>query len=396
MSAKPLAGVQVLDLTNVLAGPFCTHQLAHLGADVLKVETPGRGDLARELGQEEALSAQRMGISFLAPNPGKRSMTLNLKAEEGKEILRALVQRSDVLVENFRPGVMARLGLDFEALKPLNRKLIYCAISGFGQDGPLKDRPAYDQIIQGMAGAMAITGGPDSAPLRAGWPVADTVGGLTAAMAICAALNAQPRGSFIDVAMLDSLIATMGWAVSNLLMGGVHPRPAGNENLTSAPSAAYATADAPINIAANKQEQWEALARLLGLEHMLDDPRFATRFDRKANRTELNAAIEGALIDKPAAHWVAALNAAGVPAGPVLSMQDALAHPGYRARDQVASYHLRSGREVDVVRTGIHMDGAPLQVASPPPELGSDTEDVLRSLGHSAEEIAALHAEGIV
>ena len=236
---RPLENVRVLDLTNVLAGPFCCHQLAHLGADVIKVEMPGTGDLARDLGMDEALSAQKMGISFLAPNPGKRSVTLNLKSDTGKSILKRLVRDADVLVENFRPGVMERLGLSYEKLKKENPALIYCAISGFGQDGPMKHRPAYDQIIQGYAGVMSITGDQQSAPLRAGWPVADTVGGLTAAMAICAALNAPQRGAYLDVSMLDSLLATMGWAVSNLLIGGIEPVPAGNENLTSAPSAAY-------------------------------------------------------------------------------------------------------------------------------------------------------------
>lgn len=396
MAAKPLAGVKVLDLTNVLAGPFCCHQLAHLGADVLKVEAPGRGDLARQLGQDESLSEQNMGISFLAPNPGKRSLTLNLKSPRGKEILRRLVRRSDVLVENFRPGVMERLRLGYQTLKQDNPRLIYCAVTGFGQDGPLRDRPAYDQIIQGMSGAMAITGDAKSAPQRAGWPVADTVGGLTAAMAICAALNAPERGSYIDVAMLDSLIATMGWAVSNLLVGGVHPVPAGNENLTSAPSAAYACADGPLNIAANKQEQWEALAHHLGIAELIEDPRFATRADRKTNRLALNRAIEAVLRRRAAAEWEAELNQIGVPAGRILSMQDALDQPSYRGRDQVASFPLVSGRQVEVVRTGIHMDGAPLTVESGPPELGADTEAVLLGLGFSSDEVETLKAEGTI
>ncbi|MEL7116573.1 MAG: CaiB/BaiF CoA-transferase family protein [Pseudomonadota bacterium] len=396
MSANPLSGVRVLDLTNVLAGPFCCHQLVHLGADVLKVETPGNGDLARQLGQDEGLSEQKMGISFLAPNPGKRSMTLNLKSEQGVAIFKRLVGEADVLVENFRPGVMDRLGVGYEALKVVSPKLIYCAISGFGQDSPLRARPAYDQIIQGMSGAMAITGDAESAPQRAGWPVADTVGGLTAAMAVCAALNANPRGAFIDVAMLDSLIATMGWAVSNLLVGGVHPIPAGNENLTSAPSAAYACADGPLNIAANKQEQWEVLANHLGLAKLLDDPRFRTRADRKANRRALNKAIEGVLMTRTAAEWEAELNALGVPAGRILTMQEALDDPGYRSRGQIAPYTLATGRAVEVVRTGIHMDGAPLSVGAGPPELGANTREVLSDLGFAEDEIDALRAKGVV
>lgn len=393
---RPLSHIRVLDLTNVLAGPFCCHQLAHLGADVVKVEQPGGGDLARELGMDEALSARKMGISFLAPNPGKRSITLDLKSAEGKEILKRLAAGADVLVENFRPGVMDRLGLGYEVLKGENPRLIYCAISGFGQDGPLRDRPAYDQIIQGFSGAMSITGDAASAPLRAGWPVADTVGGLTAAMAITAALNAPERGAFIDVAMLDSLIATMGWAVSNLLIGGIEPVPAGNENLTSAPSAAYACADGPINIAANKQEQWEALARHLGLESLLDDPRFADRQARKRNRVALNRAIEAKLKARPAAVWEEELNAAGIPAGQVLSVAGALGHPQYVQRDQIATFALADGREVRMVRTGVKMDGAPLTVDRPPPELGADSDEILSEAGYNADEISDFRRKGVL
>ena len=349
MSAKPLSGKRILDLTNVLAGPFACHQLAHLGAEVIKVEMPEGGDLARQLGQDEALSARNMGVSFLAPNPGKRSVTLNLKHAEGKAILKRLVKGADVLVENFRPGVMTRLGLGSEALRDVNPRLIYCAISGFGQQDALADRPAYDQIVQGMSGAMAITGTPDVHPLRAGWPVADTVGGLTAALAISAALNDPEPGGFIDISMRDALMATMGWAVSNYLVAGVEAEPAGNENLTSAPSAAYETANGPINIAANKQDQWEKLARHLGLEMLLSDPRFQTRADRKEHRVELNATLQDVLRRRRAEDWEMELNALGVPAGRVLSLPEALEQA--RAAGQIASYELKGGRQAEVFRT---------------------------------------------
>lgn len=392
----PLTGIRVLDLTNVLAGPFCTHQLAHLGADVIKVEVPGSGDLARQLGMDEGLSAEGMGISFLAPNPGKRSVTVNLKSEEGRDVLMRLARTCDVLVENFRPGVMDRLGLGPETLRAAHPRLIYCAISGFGQDGPLKDRPAYDQIVQGMSGAMAITGDAESAPQRAGWPVADTVGGLTAAMAICAALNAPERGAVIDVSMLDSLLATMGWAVSNLLIGGVAPIPAGNENLTSAPSAAYHCADGLLNIAANKQEQWEALADHLGLGALKSDPRFATRPERRVNREALNAAIESALKTRAAAEWEAELNALGIPAGRILSVEEALAHPQVTRRDQMATYELPNGRTIRALKTGVKLDGAAPSVTTPPPELGAHTAEVLAEVGFSPPEIARLRDLGAI
>ena len=240
--SKPLEGIRVLDLTNVLAGPFCCHHLAHMGAEVIKVEAAGRGDLARQLGADPELNKAGMGVSFLAQNAGKKSVTVNLKNTRGREIFLKLVETADVVVENFRPGVMTRLGVGYETLKSINQTLIYCAISGFGQDGPWVHRPAYDQIIQGASGVMSITGADDSAPLRVGYPVADTVGGITAAFAISAALNAHPRGSFIDVSMLESVLATMGWAVSNYLIAGVEPEPHGNENPTSAPSGAFEAA----------------------------------------------------------------------------------------------------------------------------------------------------------
>ncbi|MEL6809079.1 MAG: CoA transferase [Pseudomonadota bacterium] len=394
MSAKPLAGKRILDLTNVLAGPFACHQLAHLGAEVIKIEMPGSGDLARQLGQDESLSARNMGVSFLAPNPGKKSVTLNLKHDDGKALLKRLVQKADVLVENFRPGVMAGLGLGPDVLRAENPRLIYCAISGFGQDDALAARPAYDQIVQGISGAMAITGTPEAHPLRAGWPVADTVGGLTAALAISAALNAPEPGAVIDISMRDALMATMGWAVSNYLVAGVEAVPAGNENLTSAPSAAYETENGPINIAANKQDQWEKLARHLGLAALLDDPRFATRADRKANRTALNAALEAKLRTRPAQVWEDELNALGVPAGRVLSLPEALEQA--RAAGQIAGFELEGGRQAEVFRTGMRIDGAPLTVDTGPPELGQDTGAVLGDLGLSTNEINALRKAGTI
>ncbi|MBQ1204084.1 MAG: CoA transferase, partial [Loktanella sp.] len=231
----PLQGIRVLDLSNVLAGPFCGHLLAHLGAEVIKVEPPEKGDLARELGADAGLNASGMGVSFLAQNAGKKSVALNLKSPQDKARFLDLVTSADVVLENFRPGVMARLGLDHATLREVNPRLIYCAISGFGQTGEWAGNPAYDQIIQGISGVMSITGDSDSAPLRVVYPVADTVGGLMAAFAITAMLNAPARGGFIDVSMLHALLGTMGWAVSNWLIAGVAPTANGNENLTSSP-----------------------------------------------------------------------------------------------------------------------------------------------------------------
>jgi crotonobetainyl-CoA:carnitine CoA-transferase CaiB-like acyl-CoA transferase len=397
-ATAPLRGVRVLDLTNVLAGPFACQQLAHLGAEVIKVETVGRGDLARNLGADPDLSARGMGISFLAQNAGKTSLTLNLKDKRGREILERLVAGADVLVENFRPGVMARLGVGPDHLRALNPRLIYCAISGFGQTGPWADRPAYDQIVQGAAGVMAITGDAASAPLRVGYPLADTIGGLTAAMAIAAALNGNPRGAFIDVSMLESVLATMGWVVSNYLVGGVAPQPQGNENPTSAPSGTFQCSDAPINIAANTDDQWRLLAAHLGRADLLESPDFATREDRKLNRHRLRAELETVLTTRAAELWAEELAAIGVPAGEVMGVPAILAHPQIASRDFIGRFEdvPGVGRAVDLLRLGALIDGVRPGVRTPPPALGQHSDDILHGLGYDAARIQTLRAEGVI
>ena len=303
--SQSLRGIRVLDLTNVLAGPFACHQLAHMGADVIKVETRQGGDLARQLGADPELNKRFMGVSFLAQNPGKRSITVDFKHPSGKEVFRRLVRTADVVVENFRPGVMNRLGLGYESLLQENPKLIYCAISGFGQDGPLRDLPAYDQIIQGMSGVMSITGAPENAPYRVGYPMADTIGGITAAFAVAAALADRNRtsGTFIDVSMLEAVMATMGWAVSNHLIAGREPKPMGNENVTASPSGTFQTQDGLLNIAANKQEQFEAVCHVVGLPQLIADERFHERQSRLQNRAELKALLEEAMSTKTTEEW---------------------------------------------------------------------------------------------
>lgn len=392
-----LQGIRVLDLTNVLAGPFACHQLAHMGADVIKVESRQGGDLARQLGADAELNRRHMGVSFLAQNAGKRSITVDLKKPEGKEVLRRLVRTADVLVENFRPGVMQRLGLGYDELLAENPRLVYCAISGFGQDGPLRDLPAYDQIIQGMSGTMSITGAPDNAPYRVGYPMADTIGGMTAAFAIAAALADRQRtgGTFIDVSMLEAVMATMGWVVSNHLIAGRAPQPMGNDNFTASPSGTFRTADGLLNIAANKQEQFEALCRVVERPDLPQDPRFRERQGRLQHRAELKAQLEAALAARTTEAWWPLLNQAGVPAGPVYTVGEALAHPQVAGRGMIGRFDdvPGVGRDIRVVRTGFKIDGRAPRVDTPPPTLGQHSTEILASLGYSAGEIAQLQDE---
>jgi len=399
--SSALAGVRVLDLTNVLAGPFCAYQLALLGADVLKIEAPEGGDLARQLGADTDLNAHHMGASFLAQNAGKKSLCLNLKSPDGKEVFKRLVRDADVLVENFRPGVMERLGLSYGELRSLNPRLIYCAISGFGQEGPMKAAPAYDQIIQGLSGMMSITGTRETAPLRVGYPVADTLAGMTAAFAIAAALvgrAASGQGTFIDVSMLDTALSAMGWVVSNYLIAGVEPQAHGNDNFTAAPSGAFKAQDGIINIAANKQEQFEALMGVLGLQALVTDARFAKREARKRHRAALTAEIEAALQQRPRAEWQQLFNQAGVPAGSVLTVPQALALPQVQQRGLLKTFDgvAGVGRPLTVARTGFKMSGSEPDVALPPPRLGEHTDQVLADIGYSSDDIRRLRSVGAV
>src|SRR5436190_119283 len=319
--SSALAGIRVLDLTNVLAGPFCAYQLALLGAEVVKIEVPDGGDLARQLGADPALNAGHMGASFLAQNAGKKSVTLNLKKAGGKDVLRRLVVSADVLVENFRPGVMARLGLAYEDLAALNPRLVYCAISGFGQEGPMKTAPADDK-----------------------------------------------------------------------------PRPHGNDNFTAAPSGAFRAKDGLINIAANKQEQFEALVAAVGRPELATDPRFAERESRKLHRGALTLELEASLKNRSCAEWQSIFNKIGVPAGCVLSVPQALALPQVAQRELLKTFDSVPGvdRSITVARSGFKLSGGDPDVAGPPPELGQDTDEVLGAAGYSAEEVAALREAGIV
>lgn len=397
-----LSGIRVLDLTTVLAGPYAGYQLSLLGADVIKVERPDGGDVARELGSSPDLGETQMGAAFLAQNAGKRSVTVDLKTAGGKQVLTRLVAGADVLLENMRPRVLERLGFSWSRMRELNHRLVYCALSGFGASGPMAGRPAYDQIVQGLSGMCDITGYPDGDPVRVGFPVCDTMGGLAAAMAVCAGLMGRERtgvGCMLDVSMLETALTGMGWVVSDYLIAGRQPGRAGNENATSAPSGSFRTADGELVIAANTDAQFHAVCDTLGRRDLLRDSRFVTREGRRRHRVQLRDELERTLTTAQAAQWEASLADAGVPAGRVLTVADALAQAQVEDRQLVQEVEVRGSsprRSVRILGNGVHVNGEVPRPSTSPPLLGEHTASVLGGLGYSDEEIAALRDEGAI
>ncbi len=396
---KLLENVRVLDLTNVLSGPFCTLHLALLGAEVIKIENPKDGDLARKLGSLPELNKKLMGTSFLAQNANKKSVTINLKENQGKEIFKRLVKTADIVVENFRPGVMQRLGFSYEELSKINPKLIYCAISGFGQTGPDAQKPAYDQIIQGLSGVMDINGDETLNPLRCGFPVCDTVGGLNAAFAIMGALYYREKtgeGQFIDVALLDSIMPLLGWVAANLLIGHQQPTLLGNDNFTAAPSGTFKTRDGYINIAANKQEQWESITELLGVPELKEDPRFRERDNRKKNRKALTPLLEDNLKGKTTEEWVKILNENGVPSGAILSLEKALGAAQVKHRETLSTINEKDVGEMPLFNLTAKFEKTPGLIETPPPKLSVNTHEILMQAGYSKVEIKEFKKKGII
>lgn len=388
-----LSGIRVLDLTTVLAGPFAAYHLGLMGADVIKIEIPVVGDMAREFGENDTLRAAHMGPSFVAQNSGKRSVTVNLKDADGALVFERLLKSADVLLENMRPGVLTRLGFSPARIAEINPSLVYCALSGFGQTGPLSTRPAYDQIIQGFAGIASITG--LNEPVRVGFPVCDTLGGYVAAMAISAALVKSSRtrqGSYLDVSMLESALTAMSWVISEHLISN---RPAvryGNDNAASSPSGTFHASDGPINIATNTHVQFDALCTVIGRRDLLEDPRFVNRSERKRYRSELSAEIDSALQARSAAQWEELLAEVSVPAGRMLNVEEALNQDQIRERGLVHNLvmDLPGNPVVQVLGSGVHVDGETLAPTSAPPRLGQHNDEILSELGYSAEEITAL------
>ncbi len=393
----PLTGLRVLDASRILTGPYCTMMLADLGAEVIKVEMPGTGDDTRAwgppfLGGEAAY--------YLSINRNKKSLTLNMKAPEGKEIFKALASRSDVLLENFRPGTMERLGLGYDTLKAINPGLIYCSISGFGQDGPYWDKPGYDIILQGAGGLMSITGEPDGEPVRAGVAVCDIGAGMFAAFAILAALyrrTSTGEGDYIDVSMLDCEVAWLTYVAGNHLATGKIPGRWGSAHPNIVPYQAFQGGDGKyFNVAVGNDALWKKFCAVVGLSHIVDDPRFATNPSRVANRQECVEIISKKLKERPAAEWLALLDEAGVPVGPINNIKEVFEDPQVLHRNMLVSIPHPKAGEVRVTGVPVKFKNNPGGIVSHPPLLGEHTEEVLASLGYTPEQIAAFRESGVV
>ncbi len=401
---KPLEGIRVLDLSRVLAGPWCTQLLADLGAEVIKIERPGAGDDTRHWGPPwHQHGDERVAAYFLAANRGKRSAAIDFAQPKGAALVRRIAAASDVVVENFKVGGLAKFGLDAASLRADNPRLVYASITGFGQDGPYADRAGYDYIIQGMGGLMSITGLPDGepggAPMRVGVAVVDLFTGLYASNAILAALNqrhATGEGATIVLSLVETQLAMLANQASNALVSGQDPPRQGNTHPNIVPYQPFEAADQPIIIAVGNDRQFARLADMCGAPEWAADPRFATNAARVAHRTELVPLIADRIGARPAADWLPRLEAAGIPAGPINSIGQALADPQAGFRHAVR--RLGSGRlgEVPTVGSPLRFDGVRADADLPPPALGEHTDDVLAEFGVDAAEIARLRSSGVI
>jgi len=384
----PLAHIRVIDLTRARSGPTCVRQLADMGAQVIKVE---------QAEDEEGVSRHNSDFQNLHRN--KRSLVLNLKDQRGLAILKQLVKNADVLVENYRPDVKKRLGIAYEDLRPLNPRLVYASISGFGQTGPYKDRPGYDQIAQGMGGLMSITGQPGSGPWRVGIPVADLSAGLLAAQGVLVALLEREHsgeGQWVQTSLLEAMIAMLDFQATRWLIGKEVPPQAGNNHPTSIPTGTFRVKDGYINIAAGGQHIWKRVCAALETPERYEDPRFATPGRRSKNRDELTLVLEEKLQTKTAAEWVEILNAAGVPTGPILTIDQVFANEQVQhlgIATPLSHPHLGA---IQVLGLPTTLSRTPGAVRTPAPEKGEHTEAILRELGMSGEEIQQLRADGVV
>ena len=393
---SPLDGIRVVDLSRVVSGPYCTMTLADMGADVIKIEEPGRGDESRAFGPP-FLGGE--SPYFLSINRNKRSCTVNLKCDDGRAILHRLVARADVLVQNFRPGAVERLGLDYDSLAPRNPRLVYCSISGFGDTGPDAARPGYDLIVQGESGLMDLTGEPDGPPTRIGTSIADLTTGLMAAQGILLALYARQttgRGQHVRVAMLDAVVSLLTYNTGNYFATGEAPTRRGNDHPSVAPYQTLRAADGWINLGIANDALWRRYCDALERPDLRDDPRFATAPERVRHRADLIPIIEAWTGGRTVAEWMEVLGAAGVPCGRIRNVAEVCTNPQLTERGKVVERPHPTAGAVKTIGQPIELDDTPAQIRTAPPLLGEHTDDVLREAGYADEAIRAFRERGAV
>ncbi len=382
-----LTGIKVLDLTRVLAGPYSTMILGDLGAEVIKVEAPGGSDDTRYWGPPFKGTESAY---YLCANRNKRAITLNLKTEEGRAVLKKLIERSDVVIENFKSGTMERWGLGYDELKTLNPKVIHCSITGFGQNGPYQNLPGYDFIIQAMSGLMSITGSEQSGPMKVGVAISDIITGLYANIGILAALQERAQsgeGQSIDISLFDSQISTLANVASNYLISGHIPGLLGNQHPNIVPYQPFPTMDGEMVIAVGNDSQFKRLCSLLGLEHFADDEKFATNAKRLENREQLVEQIAAQMETKNSQQWLKLLNENGIPAGPIQNMEQVFNDPQVKERNMVIEMEHPTIGSIPLVGSPLKLSRTPVEIRSHPPIAGEHTEDVLLELGYSIEMI---------
>jgi crotonobetainyl-CoA:carnitine CoA-transferase CaiB-like acyl-CoA transferase len=402
--STPLAGIRVLDLSRILAGPWCTQLLADLGAEVIKIERPGKGDDSRAFAppyiRDSDGNETRESAYFCCANRGKKSVTVDISKPEGAKLVRELAAKADVLLENYKFGDLARYGLGYEQLSPINPGLVYCSITGFGQTGPDREKPGYDFMIQGMGGIMSVTGEKGGGPQRVGIPIADIMTGMYASIAVCAALahRAQSgRGQHLDLALLDCQVGVLAYQAMNYLSTGVAPEPAGNVHPNIVPYQPFHTRDGDVIIACGNDNLFRKFCEVADCQHLAQDPRFATNADRVRNRAAIEPLIEAVTRMRSTREWVSALEAAGVPCGPINTLKEVFEEPQVKARGMLQELPHASAGKVPQVVSPMKFSGTPLAFAAAPPVLGQHTDEVLGELlGRSSEEIATLRAAGAI
>ena len=394
--ALPLEGMTVLDFTQIMAGPFCTMLLADMGADVVKVEKPGGGDDTRRMGPP-FLNGE--SAAFLGINRNKRSIILNIKDEQGVGVAHRMAKEADVLIQNFRPGTLERIGLGYQDMQKLNPALIYCNISGFGNTGPYKDRGGFDLVAQGMSGLMSLTGLPDSSPVKVGVPITDLNAGMYATYGILSAYISRlktGKGQLVDTSLLEAGIAYTFWESAIFFASGQLPTPMGSAHRLSAPYQAFPTSDGYINIGAANQANWERMCEAIDRHELLDDARFATNADRMQNLKELVTTLEETFATRNTTHWLDVLEKAGVPSGPINNIADVYADPQVQAREMMVEMeHPQAGR-VRNIGIPVKLSETPGSIRRPAPTLGQHTDEVLAEFGYSSDEIAKLKDSGAV